>query len=372
MASVSKRGKTWQYTVSRMVDGKSKPIRKGGFRTKKDAQVAAAEIESGLSKGIVPVTKSTSFAEYFHDWINLYKKNKHVTTYKRYLNSYETVQKYFGNKTLQEVNKAAYQLFLNDYAKSHAKFTTKKLNTHIRACVKDAVEEGLIRVDFTRKSEFSGSNPTKRPEEKHLHLHESEMLLNELYNRLDKKRLVNYLLLLALVTGMRFGELVGLTRSDFDFEKGTLRINKTWDYKNGTGFASTKGDGGSDRVIDLDRMILKAFKELFDASPSHFRGLVFHSDKSKHGVLTNEGANKVLRSILNDLGITPISVHDLRHTHISIMLYSGASVLYVSERAGHANPQITTEVYSHIINELRERDAQLTKEVFAGMRKTNV
>ncbi|CEG23169.1 Putative prophage phiRv2 integrase [Planococcus massiliensis] len=372
MASVTKRGKTWQYTVSRMVDGKSKPIRKGGFRTKKDAQVAAAEIESGLSKGIAPVTKSTSFAEYFHDWINLYKKNKHITTYERYLNSYETVKKYFGDKPIQSINKAAYQLFLNNYAETHAKFTTKKLNTHIRACVKDAVDEGLIRVDFTRKSEFSGSNPTKRPEEKHLHLHESEKLLNALYNRLDNKKLVNYLLLLALVTGMRFGELVGLTRSDFNFDEGTLRINKTWDYKNGTGFGPTKGDGASDRIIDLDETILGAFKNLFENTPSHFRGLVFHSDKSKYGVLTNEGANKVLKAILTDLKIDLISVHDLRHTHTSILLYSGATVLYVSERLGHANPQITMEVYSHIIKELRERDAELTKEVFSSMRKVSV
>lgn len=49
MASYQKRGKTWQYTIS----AKPKPIRKGGFRTKKEAQVAAAEVEAELRKGIV-------------------------------------------------------------------------------------------------------------------------------------------------------------------------------------------------------------------------------------------------------------------------------------------------------------------------------
>ncbi|MCS3486088.1 MULTISPECIES: Arm DNA-binding domain-containing protein [Bacillus] len=49
MASIQKRGKTYQFTVSRTVNGKSKSIRKGGFRTKKEAQIAAAEIESKLS-----------------------------------------------------------------------------------------------------------------------------------------------------------------------------------------------------------------------------------------------------------------------------------------------------------------------------------
>jgi len=65
MASFQKRGKTWQYTISRMVNGKSKPIRKGGFRTKKEAQIAAAEVESQLRKGLAPHLKDEPFDEYF-------------------------------------------------------------------------------------------------------------------------------------------------------------------------------------------------------------------------------------------------------------------------------------------------------------------
>ncbi len=64
MASFLKDGKTWQYSVSRMVDGKYKPIRKGGFRTKKEVQVAA-EVELKLKKGINPVLRRDLFDEYF-------------------------------------------------------------------------------------------------------------------------------------------------------------------------------------------------------------------------------------------------------------------------------------------------------------------
>ena len=63
MASFNKRGKTWQYQVSRMVNGKQKPIRKGGFRTKKEAEVAAMEVESSLRKGIAPSLKPQPFNE---------------------------------------------------------------------------------------------------------------------------------------------------------------------------------------------------------------------------------------------------------------------------------------------------------------------
>lgn len=67
MASITKRGNTYQYTVSRMVNGQSKPIRKGGFRTKKEAQVAVAEVEASLAKGIVPFLKKVPFVEYFEN-----------------------------------------------------------------------------------------------------------------------------------------------------------------------------------------------------------------------------------------------------------------------------------------------------------------
>jgi hypothetical protein len=75
MASIQKRGKTYQFTVSHMVNGVSKLIRKGGFKTKKEAQIAAAEIEANLAKGILPHLKQMPFDEYFEKWMTLYKPN---------------------------------------------------------------------------------------------------------------------------------------------------------------------------------------------------------------------------------------------------------------------------------------------------------
>lgn len=72
MASIQKRGKTYQYTISRMVDGKPQPIRKGGFHTKKEATIAATEKEDKLNKGVViPHLKPAPFDEYFKNWVTL-------------------------------------------------------------------------------------------------------------------------------------------------------------------------------------------------------------------------------------------------------------------------------------------------------------
>lgn len=87
MARITKCGSTWQYSVSRTIEGKYKPIRKGGYRTKKEASVAAAQIEADLAKGKLPFAKDIAFTEYFKDWFTIYKRDISRIT----LNSYRSV-----------------------------------------------------------------------------------------------------------------------------------------------------------------------------------------------------------------------------------------------------------------------------------------
>ncbi|MEK5390170.1 site-specific integrase [Margalitia sp. FSL K6-0131] len=361
MASFQKRGKTWQYTIS----AKPKPIRKGGFKTKKEAQVAAAEVEANLQKGIVPHLKKEPFDEYFKEWIKVYKTNISEVTLKRYHDTLQTIITYFEGKPIQEISKREYQAFLNEYGKNHAKESTRKLNTHIRACVRNAIEEGIIRIDFTREAVLTGSIEAKRPEEKYLNYFESKRLMKELYNRLDRS-IGYYLLLLGLTSGMRFAEMVGLTRNDFDFNTNEIRINKTWDYKTGKGFAKTKNDP-SNRIISMDSKTMQCFEKLFKTLPNNIHDLVFFSPSNENKVITNAFANKILRKTLTELNIDPITVHGLRHTHASVLLYRKISVYYVSERLGHSGIDTTQKYYAHIIKELREEDTKNTLKTFEQM-----
>ncbi|MFH5187154.1 tyrosine-type recombinase/integrase [Paenibacillus sp. TAB 01] len=362
MASFQKRGKTWQYTISRTVNGKPAPIRKGGFITKAEAKAAAVEVENNLNRGIVPHLKPEPFDKYFANWIEVYKKGIGKNTLARYLTSQQTVEENFAGIAIQNITKRSYQEFLNKYAENHAKDTTRKLNTHIRACVRDAIDEGLIQMDFTRGAVLSGNVPSKRPEEKHLNYFESKRLLRAL----DKPReLSHYLILLGLTSGMRFAEMVGLTRSDFNFEKNELTVNKTWGYtsKMHEGSGATKNEQ-SIRKIKMDSTTMAVFKKWFDTVPDNIHKLVFFSPSSKYKVLSNVAANKTLENLLKKLNIDPISIHGLRHTHASILLYKKVSIYYVSERLGHGDIDTTMKHYAHIIKELREQDEKMTVDVF--------
>ncbi|MGV0171115.1 site-specific integrase [Bacillus velezensis] len=363
MASFLKRGKTWQYCVS----AKPKPIRKGGFYTKKEAQVAAAEVEERLRKYKTPGTIKVLFDEYFKSWVNVYRADIGAITREGYYITLREISENFAGRYINDITKREYQGFLNKFGAEHAKETVRKINTHIRACVQEAIEEGIIQFDFTRKAKLTGSVESKRPEEKHLNYVESQKLLNELYVRKDQS-IGYYLLILALTSGMRFAEIVGLTPEDFNFKLNEITINKTWDYKKGTGFAKTK-NASSNRIIKMDSNTMGLFKKLFAESEIHdnIHNLVFYSHRSSKKVITNEFVNKILKKTLTDLKIEPISIHGLRHTHASVLLYKKISIYYVSERLGHAKIDTTLNYYSHIIKELREEDTRNTLDLFEKM-----
>jgi integrase len=367
MASIQKRGKTYQFTVSHMVNGVSKLIRKGGFKTKKEAQIAAAEIEANLAKGILPHLKQVPFDDYFEKWMKLYKSNLTNTTKIHYDYTYRVIKVYFGSKPLQEIKRHDYQLFLNNFGANKAKETVEKVNIHIRSCVQDAIEEQIILHDFTRKAVLTWSNPAKKPEEKHLNYFETKRLL-EAINSLLGEGLGYYLILLGLTSGARFGELVGLTRKDFDFKNNTITINKTWGYAKGhpEGFGPTKNEA-SNRKIKLDKKTMNAFRRLFDTVTPNLYGLVFYTPESKYRVISNTNANKLLQKTLQQLGIDPITMHGLRHTHASVLLYRKVDINYVSERLGHSTIETTYKHYSHVLKELREEEEKQTIETFENL-----
>jgi len=150
MASIIKRGKTWQYTVSRYIDGEYKPIRKGGFQTKREASTAAAIIEGDIAKGDSPITQKILFSEYFRQWVDDYKSSKTKETYIRYKTTANTIDKDFEGIYIQDITKRQYQRFMDEYGKTRERATLVKINMHIRGCVKDAIDDGVLRVDFTR------------------------------------------------------------------------------------------------------------------------------------------------------------------------------------------------------------------------------
>lgn len=371
MASFQKRKDKWQYTVSRVINEKPKPIRKSGFRTKEEAMAAALLVEISLGKKEPSLEINIPFAEYFKHWMEIYKKPRvNSVTFSHYQYTLKAIENYFHNRPIQTIKRMDYQMFLNDFGKNKAKETVPKVNGHIKACIKDAVYDKVIDVDFTYNAQLMWTVQAKKPLEKCLNIEDSKKLLNFIHKKIHTNgKLGYYLLLLGLTSGLRYGELVGLTRKDFDFDNNTISVNKTWGYKSNSkrGVGPTKNEQ-SIRVIKLDNKTMKCFKDLFQSISNNTDDLGFFNPTSKYKVISNAHANNLLKESLIQLNIEPITVHGLRHTHATILLYEGVTIQYISERLGHSDIETTLKKYTHVIKELRLQDEILTVKIFDNMR----
>lgn len=297
------------------------------------------------------IVKCTSvlFCDYYRNWISVYKEGAiRAITMKKYTMAYIWLVKLVPELVIGDLDRITYQNLLNDYALTHEKQTVMDFHHHLKCAILDAVDEGLIPRDPTRKAIIKGKPPCeKKP--KFLNQYELHKLI-ENFN-LGTEINTDWLLLLIAKTGMRFSEAIALTPKDFDLSHQMLSVSKTWDYKGNGGFMPTKNQS-SVRKIPLDWLTVIQFAGLIQNLPED------------QPIFVN---NKIYSSTINDrlakhcknAGIPIISVHGLRHTHASMLLFAGVSIASVARRLGHSNITTTQKTYLHIIQELESKDVDI-------------
>lgn len=297
------------------------------------------------------------FSDYFSNWINVYKEGAiRKVTMDKYKLSLSWVQKLAPKLRLCDIDRTSYQQLLNDYAKGHERQTTMDFHHHMKSAILDAVDEGLILRDPTRKVIIKGKTPRDK-KKKYLNQFELHTLLNDL--NLNESINYDWLILLIAKTGMRFSEAIALTPSDFDFVHQTLSINKTWNYKDGGGFQPTKNKS-SVRKIQIDWMIVSQFSALVKDLPKDKPIFV-------NNVIFNSTINNILFRHCKKLEIPTITIHGLRHTHASLLLFGGVSIASVAKRLGHSSMNTTEKTYLHIIQELENKDIDLVMRSLSGL-----
>ena len=259
---------------------------------------------------------------------------------------------------VNEMTRVVYQKLLNDYAETHEKQTTMDFHHQLKGAILDAVDEGLIERDPTRKAIIKGKiSRVKKP--KFL----SQFELHTLLSSLDLGTTLNFDWLIQLIakTGMRFSEAIALTPKDFDFSHQSLSIEKTWDYKGDGGFLPTKNKS-SVRKIQIDWQTVIRFSELVKDLPEDKPIFVKEGEK-----MYNSTVNDHLFRKCKKAGVPIISLHGLRHTLASLLLFAGVSIASVARRLGHASMNTTQKTYLHIIQELENKDVDIVMRSLAGL-----
>lgn len=305
------------------------------------------------------------FVDVFDEWIETYKVGAiaEVTLDKYYIAS-KRLREMVPTLKIANLDRRQYQLIINEYAKTHEIQTTRDFHHQVKSCIKDLFHDGYLEIDPTYKIVMKGKEPTQKKKPKFMELQE----LQEIIRILDLTKIgMDWFVLLVAKTGMRYAEALAVTPDDFDFTKGTLTINKSWDHKSTKGGFKRTKTKTSNRIIQIDWQIIGQFGPLVkDLEPDEPIFVEKIAD-GRYKRVFNSTYNHHFHQLCQKAGVTVISLHGLRHTHASVLLAHGVSIQAISERLGHADVGVTQTTYAHVLNDLRQKDNQLIVQTTMGM-----
>jgi len=177
---------------------------------------------------------------------------------------------------------------------------------------------------------------------------------------------IQTLLWIAVTTGLRKGELLGLKWSDLDWQTGRLQIQRQVQRRKGEGlvFCEPKSASGRRVIIFGEKSIQRLHDYKEEQYGERFRAgdrweendLIFPSPKGTP--LDQSKVNKIYRECLKKASLPNIRFHDLRHTAATLMLQQGIHPKVVQERLGHSDISLTLNTYSHVLPSMQDEAAE--------------
>jgi len=322
MGTIRKRGNT--YYIDFYVNGKR--YRRAVGKNKKDAIEALRAIEGEIARGKfnLPPKKRISFKEFAQFWLETYSKVKNKPrTYKVNEQRLRThLLPYFGDKSLDSITPLMIEEFISKKKSQIKPATINRCLALLSKIFNDAVRWGYLV-----------NNPMKQVSK----LNEPEQGFNYLTKEQVKKLLKNAspnarpILMLAVYTGMRKGEILALKWEHIDFEKKIIKVEETPE-------GSTKSKKvryipiHPDLLIELKKLKLKSRSEyVFPAEDGGMR----------------KDFRKALNYALKRAGLPRIRIHDLRHTFAANFIMSGGNILTLQKILGHSDLKMTMR-YAHL------------------------
>lgn len=379
--SYRKRGKKnlWDY---RIFDKDKKVVASNsGFKTKREAEIEALALELKLINGVI-IDKNITFYSLWEKWLELTVKplNKSDITFYKHILRGRFIKDYFKDKPALEIKASEYQAFINKYAETNCRDNVSRMNAEVRNVIGFAKRDKLNIEDFTEGIIISGRLSKKRRDEKYIHsFNDYQKLITYLEKNLDlTTTIVPYLLLIQLKTGMRTGEVAGLTWDCIFWKTSEIKTYRRYDTARQR-WAKAKTED-SIRTIPIDDDTLSVLKKLKreqrvfieNGTISNRENMIFVD--LNYNIVTNAGINKHLKQILKTLKIHPENMTStgLRHTYCSTMLAKGIDIWAVSKLMGHKDIKQITETYGHLIKEKADIENNKVRAVLTSLNKKDI
>ena len=312
------------------------------------------EVDDGIYKEPVKYTVK----DWAEIWLNEYTGNLKPLTVKQYTTYINNrIVKNMGSVKLTRLDTPIIQRFYNQLTKEGlSPVTIKNIHSILHSMLETAVEVGYMR---TNPSNICKLPKSEKKQIKPLENADISKLLEALKG--DK---YESLYTVDLFTGLRQGELLGLTWDCIDFKKGTMYIYRQLQFNKGS-YYFTSLKNGKTRTIALAPYVLnilrnqKAWQAECQLKSygmwNNKDDLVFTNELGGH--LTQNYTYRHFKKIVSNIGIPDARLHDLRHTFAVSSLQSGNDVKTVQEALGHHTAAFTLDVYGHVTEEMRKASA---------------
>ena len=312
--------------------GKRRKSTKRGFATKREA-------EEWLRNFLI--TQKADFDMKFEDFWKMYcadmetRLREHTMRTKKYIVELKILP-YFGNKRVNDITAADIRQWQNELIKmGYSPTYLKTINNQLSAIFNYAVRYYDLKSNPCAKAGSMGKSKAE----------EMDFWTGEEFRRfidsvMNKRR--SYMAFMTLYwTGMRLGELLALNPKDVDLEKRTISITKSYQRLGKKDVITPPKTPKSKRVITIPEFLAADIKDYMDS-------LYDLQEDDRLFPITKYYLEHEMQRGIKESGVKRIRVHDLRHSHASMLIELGFSPLEIANRLGHEKVETTLNTYAHL------------------------
>jgi len=331
--------------------------------TKGQARKLLREIEQEVEqRRWMPAKSIPTFSEVAQEWLEYKKPNVRFSSWDGYRGHVDHHFDDFNGLKINRITTALVEKFIRQKQDESMNISTlRKVIVTLNQIMKHSVRHNYIAYNPVRDAERP-KKPMHIDEDKDnntdmqiLTPHQITALFNAVSNPKYKT-----LFMLAVLGGLRQGEILGAKWSDIDWANCQIHVQRTYNKK--TWYKpKTKT---SDRRVDLGPAMIRALKKWKLACPPNKLDLIFPSEA---GNPLQEACmvRKYYKPALEKAEVPKIRFHDMRHTYASLLIEQGENIKYIQMQLGHSSPIVTLEVYAHLMKPVNQEAAiRLENQVF--------
>lgn len=343
----SKRTKRFVAQIT-LEDGTKK---KTYHATEREAIAARRKMLNELEQGVIATGPQQKLKDYLEYWLeDVHRATIKVSTYALYRRNLDKhIIPHLGHIQLKKLTTDHVQAFCAKMSQEGLKpGTVRILHTILSGALDDAVQWKRITVNVCKTVKLP--RYTKRK----IHPLDEEQA-RRLVKAAQGSRL-DCVIVLALTTALRLGEILALRWEDIDVEKRTLRVSHTVNYIHRQGWVEDEPKSeSSNRSLTLPQVTVEALKQhrthqlearLKAGTRWKDMGLVFPNRDGEY--FRRPRLYAIFKKLLQEAGLPNIRFHDLRHSAATILLSTGVPAKVVQEILGHANISTTMNIYGHV------------------------